>query len=158
MAARTLAVAFALVVGVGAASMRAAGSIGEGDPTPRLGAPVAEAGLEIVWLIRAEDYLTCETAAFALRRAASRPEAPVLRVVLVGDDGGLAEGFLRTERVDAQLVRISARELRQHFGGVPLPALYIGRRGAVHRLWSGERDVRLATEGDDPPLLAELAK
>jgi hypothetical protein len=151
---RRTASLIAAAAALGGAGWSLASPLGEGHRAPRLAPRPPE--VEVVWVSTAEDFLACETAANGLRRARSRRGGPEVRLVLVGDDGGLAEGYLRSQRLESGLLRLSRGEFRRRFGRTEIPALYVAREGRVVRLWMGSGEVRRATAGERPPLLSAL--
>jgi hypothetical protein len=107
-----------------------------GDPSPELlaGGP----GVHVVWLVREGDLLGCRTRARELRALGARhPSGIRLTMVVVGESTGLAEGFIRRERMDATLRTAADRAYRDQLGATPLPALLVIDAGRVSALWSG---------------------
>lgn len=87
----------------------------------------AEPGMvTIAWAFRADDMLSCGNAAMSLRHASAR-FGPNLRLVAipVGDDAGLAESFLRRQRVPAEIRRLSPRDYARALGSTQVPALFV---------------------------------
>lgn len=157
MVNRTIALtAIALTIVLAIAWTQPGATLRKGRPAPQMG--TSSEPYEVVWVSTPNDYLACETAANALRRVHARATAPAIRLVLVGDDAGMAEGYLRGQRLDVDLTRMSRREFHQRYGRTPLPALYVAREGRVERLWTGFRGVRGATAGEQPPLLEVVNK
>ncbi len=107
-----------------------------GDPSPELlaGGP----GVHVAWLVREDDLLGCRTRARELRALGARhPSRMRLTMVVVGESTGLAEGFIRRERLAATLRTAAARTYRDQLGATPLPALLVIEDGRVRALWSG---------------------
>lgn len=125
--------AAALVVACGSGAPAA--GLAAGDRSPEL---LADGGVRVAWVVREDDLLGCRHSAKALRALKARYGSSVpVDVVLVGENEGLAPGFLRRERLDATLVEIDRRTYREQFGGTGLPMLLVVDRGRVRAIWKG---------------------
>lgn len=101
-----------------------------GDPFPLVADPAG--ALRVAWVLRPDDYLTCQTAADGVRRLQRRHgDALPVTVVSVGAHPEWLRGFLRRQRIEASLVSLSERDYRRRFGGPAAPRLYLLRGGTV---------------------------
>lgn len=151
----SLAAALFLVI-AGAAWLTIPVPLRDGAAAPVLPSATTPKPDEIVWVFKAEDILRCETAAYALRRVRAMESAPPLRLVLVGSGEGLIHDYLRGERLDADMIQLSAWEYRRRYGRTRLPALYIAHESRVVHVWAGIESVGETTRGDRPLLLGYL--
>ncbi len=124
---------------------------GRADPLSAEGARAA--GTQVVWVSRPADLLSCQTPARALRRIQLRDSGVEVRLVLVGNAGGLEQGFLRQHRLTAEVERITPAQYRRRLGNTALPAMYVVRGGSVTRAWTSRAKLIEATDGEDPPLM-----
>jgi hypothetical protein len=124
--------AAALVLGCGPGAPAA--GLAAGDRSPEL----LGGGVRVAWVVREDDLLGCRHSARELRALKARYGSSVpIDVVVVGENEGLAPGFLRRERLDATLVEIDLRTYREQFGGTGLPLLLVVDRGSVRAVWKG---------------------
>lgn len=133
---------------VGARALTSAPAVAAGDAVPALLADAADGRATVAWVFRAEDCLSCRAPAYRLR-ALQRLHGGRVRLVLaaVGEPGPLVRNWAARERLDARIVHLSEDEYRRHFGGSPLPALYLAEGDRVVAVWSGA-----AREADAPEL------
>jgi len=104
-------------------------------------------GVQVVWIVGDADLLACRNRARELRALKAR-HGSRMRLVLVVVGGGpeLAKGFLRVERLDAELTEIGRGKFREEFGAAAFPALLIVEDGRIRAAW---RD--LAKDDAPPP-------
>lgn len=129
----TFALTAAALLGVvrAAAGRSEATPLAPGDPAPALLAASARP-VTIAWTFRADDLLSCSTAALSLRHVQAQfGDRVELVAVAVGPDPGLVSSFLRRERLDARVQRMDVREHAREFGPALLPSLYIITAGRV---------------------------
>jgi len=88
---------------------------------------------EVVWVIRPEDFLTCQTVARGVRAFQRAPGVPVpVTVVYVGDShADWVRDFLRRQRIQATVRTASERQFADWFGQPAAPRVYLLRRGRV---------------------------
>lgn len=111
-----------------AASSSDAVPMGERFPLTR----TPDAPIEIVWVLRPDDYLTCQTAADGVRRLQRKYGAALpVSVVGVGPHPEWLRGFLRRQRVDARVTSFTEQEFRRRFQRRPAPWIYLLRDGRV---------------------------
>lgn len=107
-----------------ASSTASTGVLAEGD------------SVTLQWVFRAGDLLSCRTSARDLRHASLAYGSRVkIHAVAVATDVELVRGFLRSERLTAEVVPVSEREYRQHLGSVPTPSVAIVQNGRMLELF-----------------------
>jgi hypothetical protein len=109
-----------------------------GDSLPAEFTGADRSNVLLVWAFRPDQLLRCQNPAGPLRHV-QRAFAPQVRIVAlsVGGDDGLADGFLRRERVPAQHRVISEAQAWRMLGGTSLPALLVVKDGEVESVLSG---------------------
>jgi hypothetical protein len=137
MVRRTLALACAAVaaaVAVTAAATHrppeAAAPLPVGAAAPRVWA--GREGVVLAWVVGQNDYLTCQTYARDVRHM-QRRYGTRLKVVLttVGSRPEWIDEFLRLERLQAEVVRMTPEEYRRELGAARVPAVYVVRDGWI---------------------------
>ncbi len=108
-------------------------------------AAVADAPAQVVWVVRPEDYLTCQTAAGEIRELQRQagPRVP-FTVLYVGPHGSWLEQFLARQRIRATVTVIGDDAFRRAFRRAPGPWLYLLRRGVVRGVLPGAGYLRPA--------------
>ncbi|HEV7591293.1 MAG TPA: hypothetical protein VGO40_24485 [Longimicrobium sp.] len=118
-AALTRRVAAALGVAAAASCAASADAVPRGERFP-LGSGAAP--MEIVWVLRPDDYLTCQTAADGVRRLQRQYGGALpVSVVGVGAHPEWLRGFLRRQRIEAGITSLSERDFRRRFRRQPTP-------------------------------------
>lgn len=131
---------FAVVSGCGRTS-EAALPLGARFPLVAADAPV-----QVVWVVRPEDYLTCQTAAGGLREFQRKVDPGVpLTVLYTGPHASWLDEFLRQQRITATILAIREADFRRAFARKPGPWLYFVRGGVVQGVLPGGGYVRPAT-------------
>lgn len=89
--------------------------------------------LEIIWAFEVGDLMVCDGGpALALRHLQRKFGRQVrLTMVAVGEDPQLIQPFLKRERLNAQVIRLSAAEYSRDFGPAPLPSVYLAKQRFV---------------------------
>lgn len=153
-AAQGLTRVICLVLLCGCDSASAGTPMRSGDPAPPLEAATGAGGTVVVWASRPEDYLSCQSPAFALRRIRQRFGDQVRLVAVSVDDrsSDLAADFFRSERLNPTLLRMETREWRRLTGETRLPSLYVSRNGRIVQIWSSVARVQAAGTGALPAL------
>jgi len=109
-----------------------------GTRFPLAGENASAAGMEVVWVLRAEDFLTCQASANGVRAFQRRFGHVRLSVLYVGDSHeDWVQGFLRRQRIEAPVTRLSEEEFQRSFRARPAPWLYLLRDGVVHDVLPG---------------------
>ncbi|SOD02474.1 hypothetical protein SAMN05216486_10382 [bacterium JGI 053] len=109
---------------------------GERFPLTRGNAPPAP--LEIVWVLRPDDYLTCQNAADGVRRLQrGYGRALPVTVLAIGPHPEWLREFLRRQRIDAEVTILAESEFRRRFQRQPAPWLYLLRGGRVFDVLPG---------------------
>lgn len=91
-----------------------------------------ENGADVVWVLRPEDYLTCQTAADAIRRAQRlHGSALEITVISVGSRPEWVRAFLVRQRIDAEVRPVPHEEFVALFGYPPAATLYLTRDGVI---------------------------
>lgn len=86
----------------------------------------------VIWVMKGEDYLGCATAAGDLRRLQRRYGDRIrMSLLYVGDNPDRVAGFIRRERIDAEIGTFSPREFRRAFGRTRLPAFFVADHSRV---------------------------
>jgi hypothetical protein len=87
----------------------------------------AEPGMvTLAWAFRADDMLSCGNAAMSLRHAVARYGKNIRLVAMpVGDDAGLAESFMRRQRLDPEIRRLELNQYRRALGSTQVPAIFV---------------------------------
>jgi hypothetical protein len=118
------------------------------DPLPvgsRFPLAVAGTAAEVVWVVRPDDYLTCQTAAGGLRELQRQVGSSVpLTVVYVGPHASWLEEFLHRQRIAATIVPMDEGRFRRAFHRNPGPWLYLLSDGVVRGVLPGGGEVRPA--------------
>jgi hypothetical protein len=84
------------------------------------------APVQIVWVLRPEDYLTCQNAAQAVRILQRHyGEALAVSVIYSGPRPEWVVEFLRQQRIAAEFTPLGRREFYTVFGRRPPPAIYL---------------------------------
>jgi hypothetical protein len=90
------------------------------------------APVQIVWVLRPEDYLTCQNAAHAVRILQRHyREALTVSVIYNGPRPEWVVEFLRQQRITAEFAPLGRREFHAVFGRRPPPAIYLVHRARV---------------------------
>lgn len=134
---------------------------GAGGQRLRVGndAPIAAASqyqdaVTILWAIRAEDCLVCQTPAADLRSLQRRYGSRVTIIALiVGPNPNVVEGFLRSERLTATAIRFDERTFQGLFGDLILPTLYLVHEGKIVWAWTS---ATLSTARSELSIVAEI--
>ena len=127
-----------LAVGLGACADASSSVLRTGTAAPA--AVARTTGPAILWVIRDADVLACRTPAREMRALqASYGDRLRIAVVAVGDRPRLVPGFIREERLAAELVPVSGSVFRREFGRVVLPAVVVVNGGRVVGVWDGSR-------------------
>jgi hypothetical protein len=102
-------------------------------------------GTQVVWVMRPDDYLTCQTAAGGIRELQRRAGHGVpLTVLYVGPHPAWLAEFLARQRIAATVVTIEETRFRRVFGREPRPWLYLLSHGMVRSVLPGRGYVRPA--------------
>lgn len=136
---RRAAVALCLAAGC---APRSRESVPVGERFPLGGEDGPAVRTRVVWVLRPDDYLTCQTAANGVRRLQARYGATVpVSVLAVGAHPEWLRGFLRRQRIEAPVTVLGEREFRRRFRRLPAPWLYLLRDGKVADVVPGVGDV-----------------
>ena len=136
--------ALSLLAVLGCARKSTALDRGERVPALALGATAAPVG--VVWVLRPDDFLTCQTAADGVRQLQQRFGASLpIRVVHVGPHPAWVRGFLRRQRIEADVTPMTERVFRKQFHRAPAAWLYLVRRGVVVDVLPGRGQVHPET-------------
>ena len=97
---------------------------------------------EVVWVVRPDDYLACQTAAGGIREIQRRagPGMP-LTVLYVGPHASWLDEFLRRQRIAATIVPMKEDHFRRAFHRNPGPWLYLLSHGVVRGVLPGRGEV-----------------
>jgi glutathione S-transferase len=108
----------------------------------------------LTWVFDADDCLACVTPAAALRRIVARQRATMrLRLLAVASDSAVVAGFLRQERLRAEVVRLSESRARAVLGPLTRPALLLTRGRTLVKMWVGVKAIEGATAGENPRIV-----
>ncbi|HEX9937778.1 MAG TPA: hypothetical protein VGB15_11670 [Longimicrobium sp.] len=105
----------------------------------------APAAAQVVWVVRPEDWITCQSAAGGIRELQRRtgPGLP-LTVVYVGPHESWLSEFLRRQRIAAAIVSMDERRFRRVFRREPAPWLYLLDDGVVRGVLPAGGEIRPA--------------
>lgn len=124
-----------------------------GDPAPNVSTGSDLRDVTVLWVVRAQDCLSCQTAAPTMRHLQRRFANNVeIVVVAVSDEEELVNSFLRAERLDVPVVHVDRRQYANLFGRTPVPAVHVIHGGRVVATWHRVRGVLGATTGASPAL------
>lgn len=110
-------------------------SVGTRLPASWIGRSVQGEGT-LVWLMRAEDCLSCESPDYLLRQAQRRFGLPVV-VVVVGrkasrtEDLAMVEAYIRQRRLKAAVVPVDVEDYQRRFASGTLPSVLLVANGRV---------------------------
>jgi hypothetical protein len=109
------------------------------------GVAASGAPVQVVWVLRPDDYLTCQTAAPGLRDLQRATGAGVpLTIVYVGPHADWLREFLGRQRLQATVRRMDDEAFRRSFHRSPMPWLYLLDGGVVRSVLPGRGDVKPA--------------
>lgn len=138
----TRAAGAACVFAVAACARGSGGAVPIGDRFPMAAPDGSSPRTRVVWVLRPDDYLTCQTAANGVRRLQRRYGAALpVAVISVGPHPEWLRGFLGRQRIDAPVTRLDEDEFRRRFGREPAPWLYLVRDGRVFDVVPGRGEV-----------------
>lgn len=136
------AVGVVCVAASAACAVSSADAVPLGDRFPLISGDSPAAPLEIVWVLRPDDYLTCQNAANGVRRLQrSHGRALPVRVLAIGPHPEWLREFLRRQRIDAEVTVLAESEFRRRFQRQPAPWLYLLRAGRVFDVIPGRGSV-----------------
>lgn len=129
-----------------------------GSPVSKFLSPATD-GVLVVWGVQPEDCLVCQdvTRRFRMLQGSVADDVELLLVVL-GDDSGLIDSFLRVERVDAKVLHFNASEFKDRFGGIEVPFLAVANDSSIVQLWTGRAEIARAVQGADSPMVAAVER
>lgn len=133
-----------------------------GDGLPDIGADLNDDDVVVLWALRAQDCLSCQNVARSIREAQRTLTGPNVKyvVVVLGEDRGVVDAFLRVQRIDATTVFLSFRKFTNAFGTTPPPFVLLAAESRVVALWIGRRGTEAAVtlQGPDTEFMATLAE
>jgi len=90
-------------------------------------------GLEIVWAFEVGDLMACDGGPALALRHLQREFGPRVRLTMIaiGEDPHIIQPFLKRERLDAEVVRLSRRAFVRRFADSPLPSIRLVQRGVT---------------------------
>lgn len=107
-----------------------------------------EGQVEVSWVFRAEDLMSCKTSARDLRHAQRRfGDGITVSAFAVDTDPELVASFLRNERLDLPVVNISERDYRQMFGSEATPAVVVTQGQQVIEVLAAGRQIPRGRRG-----------
>ena len=106
----------------------------------------AAARFQVAWVVRPDDYLTCQNAAAGLREFQRETGGSVpLTVLYVGPHPVWLQEFLARQRIAATVVQIDENHFQRAFERRPGPWMYLLSRGVVRDVLPGVGYVRPIT-------------
>lgn len=137
---------------------------GEDGATIEIGASVSHLNLGpsteslVVWAVRPEDYVTCQSVTRVLRRIQRTSVGVDFLVIVLGPDDGFLRSLLRVERVDARQIYLKPGGFSKLFGRAYPPFLFVVDEGEVAALWSGGGQIHDAVSGERPRLMKAVGE
>lgn len=122
-------------------------SLAVGEPLPDVGMELAKTDVVVLWALRVDDVLTCQHVASALREMQRTVTTVNVKyvVVVLGENRGVVDAFLRVQRLDAAKLFLSAREFERAFRGATTPLLLIANKLRVEAIWIGRDETESAS-------------
>ena len=133
-----------------------------GDALPDIGADLHHDDVVVLWALRAQDCLSCQDVARSIREAQRTLTRPNIKyvVVVLGEDRGVVDAFLRVQRIDATTVFVSLRRFTKAFGRTAPPFVLLSAESRVVALWIGRGGTEAAVtfQGSDTEFMATLSE
>ena len=133
-----------------------------GDALPDIGADLKDDDVVVLWALRAQDCLSCQNVARSIREAQRTLAGPNVKyvVVVLGEDRGFVDAFLRVQRIDATTVFLSVRRFSNAFGTTAPPFVLLSAGSRVVALWIGRGGTEAAVvpQGSDTEFMATLTE